>query len=233
MKAKRFPIKSILLIILSLLFIFVLYILNYYNLLPKKTYSNKDFGIETLHSSIDFNNNGIDDYTDILLGARKDAKNRPKYNGEYQDNGFPPENIGVCTDVVWRAFKNAGYNLREMVDLDIKLRGEAYSHIKCQDKNIDFRRVKNLHIFFKEHAICLATDITKLEEWQPGDIVIFNNDKHIGIISDKRNRYGLPYVIHNGGQPNREEDYLKKAFINGHYRFDSSKILKELLIEWN
>ena len=94
-------------------------------------------------------------------------------------------------------------------------------------------RVKNLHIFFKEHAICLATDITKLEEWQPGDIVIFNNDKHIGIISDKRNRYGLPYVIHNGGQPNREEDYLKKAFINGHYRFDSSKILKELLIEWN
>ncbi len=233
MKAKRYPIKSILLIILSLLFIFVLYVLNYYNLLPKKTYSNRHFGIETIHSSIDFNNNEVDDYTDILLGARKDAKNRPKYNGIYQDNGFPPDNIGVCTDVVWRAFKNAGYNLREMVDLDIKLREKAYSHIERPDKNIDFRRVKNLHIFFKEHAMCLATDITNLKEWQPGDIVIFNNDKHIGIISDKRNRHGLPYVIHNGGQPNREEDYLEKGFINGHYRFDSSKILKELLIEWN
>ena len=29
---------------------------------------------------IDFNKNGTDDYTDILLGARKDAENHPVYN---------------------------------------------------------------------------------------------------------------------------------------------------------
>ena len=38
-------------------------------------YTAEDFGIDTIYSCIDFNGNGIDDYTDILLGARKDAEN--------------------------------------------------------------------------------------------------------------------------------------------------------------
>lgn len=52
--------------------------------------------------------------------------------------------------------------------------------------------------------------------------------KHIGIISDKRNEKGIPYLIHNGGQPIREEDILEEYNdydqITGHYR------LKENLI---
>lgn len=32
-----------------------------------KSYTAQDFGIETIHSSHDENQNGIDDYTDILL----------------------------------------------------------------------------------------------------------------------------------------------------------------------
>lgn len=50
----------------------------------------------------------------------------------------------------------------------------------------------------------------KIEAWQPGVIVIFENSNHIGIISDKRNRNGVPYLIHNAGQPKREEDALIK-----------------------
>lgn len=221
-------ILAIILIILVICICFA----NYYNLLPRKSYTSNDFDIATLYSEVDFNNNGIDDYTDILLGARKDAENRPKYDGSYYDGGYPPDNIGVCTDVIWRALKNAGYNLREMVNNDIAARPEAYSKIEKRDINIDFRRVSNLRIFFEEYAISLTLDTEQIEEWQPGDIVIFGNDKHIGIVSDKRNKDGQPYIIHNGGQPNREEDYLKRGEVTGHYRFDTTLIEPSCLIAW-
>ena len=216
-----------------LLLTLLYFTLNYFNLIPKKYYTARDFGIETVKSSVDFNQNGVDDYTDILLGARKDAQNHPKYDGKYIDGGYPPDDIGVCTDVVWRAFKNAGYSLKDMVDRDIENRREAYSRIDKPDTNIDFRRVKNLNIFFKEYAISLTTDITQIAEWQPGDIVIFNNQAHIGIVSDKRNRDGMPYIIHNGGQPNREEDYLARSTVVAHYRFDASKIDSGVLAAWD
>ena len=210
----------------------VLFILNYFNLLPKKTYTAEDFNIETIISNVDYNGNGIDDYTDILLGARADAENHPTYNGAYYNGGYPPNDIGVCTDVVWRAFKSAGYSLRDMVDNDIKARAEAYPKIAKPHNNIDFRRVRNLRIFFEEYAVSLTVDINEISEWQPGDIVIFEDDKHIGIISDKRNKDGQPYVIHNGGQPNREEDYLRKSTVTGHYRFDASKTDEDILVKW-
>lgn len=71
-----------------------------YNLLPKKTCTAERFGITPLRGSFDFNGNGTDDYTDFLLGARKDAENHPKYDGSCLDGGFPPDNTGVCTDVI-------------------------------------------------------------------------------------------------------------------------------------
>ena len=86
-------------------------IADYWNLIPKRYYSAEEFGIKTITSSVDYNGNGIDDYTDIMIGARNDAENKPKYDGSYQNGGYPPNDIGVCTDVIWRAFKNAGYCL--------------------------------------------------------------------------------------------------------------------------
>lgn len=216
------------LLVISLAF----FALDYFNLIPKEYYTAENFGIETVKSEVDFNGNGVDDYTDILLGARKDAENHPTYDSKYIDGGYPPDDIGVCSDVVWRALKNAGYCLRDMVDNDIAARRAAYPLIENPDTNIDFRRVRNLRIFFDKYATSLTTDIDKIEEWQPGDIVIFNNDKHIGMVSDKRNRRGHAYIIHNGGQPNREEDYLKRSTVVAHYRFDASKIDESVLIPW-
>ena len=210
----------------------VLFALSWFNLLPKRVYSAGDFGIETLRSTVDYNGNGIDDYTDILFGAREDAKNHPTYDGSYWEDGYPPDDIGVCSDVVWRAFRSAGYCLRAMVDRDIRTRPEAYPLVERPDDNIDFRRVRNLKIFFEAHAVSLTLDIGDIAAWQPGDIVIFGADKHIGIISDKRDRDGHPYVIHNAGQPNREEDYLGKAEVTAHYRFDASRIDGDVLIPW-
>lgn len=188
----------------------------------KKSYTAEDFGIETLISETDYDNDGIDDYTDILQGAKIEAKNKPKYKSAYYAGGYPPESEGVCTDVIWRALKNAGYLLKDMVDEDIKNNVSEYPRVNGKpDPNIDFRRVSNLKIYFDRNQISLSTDLSKISEWQPGDIVTFGTT-HIGIISDKRNSKGIPYLIHNTGQPFREEDVLelygKNEQISGHYR---------------
>ena len=191
-------------------------------------YTAQDFDIEVLKSPVDANNNGIDDYTDIMLGARLDAQNHPHYDARYWSGGYPPDNIGVCADLVWRAFKNAGYDLKTMIDYDIKNNPDVYNIAKI-DPNIDFRRVRNLYHFFTRYAENLTLNIEEIEAWQPGDIVIFGeNHNHIGIISDKRNQKGIPYLIHNSGQLFREEDVLEikaqKNKITGHFRFNAQNI---------
>ena len=213
-------------IFITLIVIFVIIyfiILGYFVYQNNKiTYTAKDFGIETVISKKDYDNDGIDDYTDTLEGAKIEAENKPTYKSAYYAGGYPPDNEGVCTDVIWRALKNAGYNLKDMVDKDIKENINKYPRVAGkQDPNIDFRRVPNLKVYFERNHIVLTTDLTKIEEWQPGDIVVFGKT-HIGIISDKRNKKGIPYLIHNGGQPIREEDFLetydKYEPISGHYR---------------
>lgn len=194
--------------------------------------SMADFDLIQLKSPIDFDQDKMDDYADFLLGAKKDAQNKPRYDGSYVVGGYPEDHVGVCTDVIWRAFKEAGYSLKEMVDNDIRSNPDQYPSISAADPNIDFRRVPNLELFFSRYALKLTTDINKLEEWQPGDIVIFNHGSHIGMISDLRNDQGQAYVIHNAGQFNREEDYLNRARIDAHYRFDASIINPEILIPW-
>lgn len=193
-----------------------------------KVYYAEDFNMITLKSDCDKNNNDIDDYTDILIGARQDALDRPKYKSAYYAGGYPPIDEGVCSDLVWRAFKNAGYSLKDLIDQDIKENEDLYPGLDNKpDPNIDFRRVRNLKVFFDRHAEVLTLDYNEIAAWQPGDIVIFgNNYNHIAIISDKRNKDGIPYIIHNAGQLNREEDALikwqKKINITGHYRWNKS-----------
>lgn len=226
---KALLILSIILVLSVIGFLFYLNKTGYFranflnSAVEEKTYTAEDFGIETVLSGSDYNQNGIDDYTDILLGARQDAQNKPKYKSAYYIGGYPPDDEGVCTDVIWRAFKNAGYSLKDLVDEDIKNNVAAYPRVEGNpDPNIDFRRVPNLKVYFERNHISLTTDLTKIEEWQPGDIVVFGSD-HIGIISDIRNELGIPYLIDNGGQDNREsnrlEVYNEYKSITGHYRF--------------
>ena len=198
-----------------------------------KEYDAEDFGIQTVKSPVDFNGNDIDDYSDFVIGARKDAENFPTSDGSYHEGGYPPDDVGVCTDVIWRAFREAGYSLKDMVDKDIAACLSDYPNVTVPDPNIDFRRVKNLRVFFDKYAVSLTLDINDIDEWQPGDVVIFKNDQHISLVSDIRNYKGHTYIIHNGGQPDREEDYLSKSEVTGHYRFDASLLPEEMLIPWN
>jgi len=212
--------------------VIIAYIADYWNLLPRRYYSAEEFGVKIVTSSVDYNSNGIDDYTDIMIGARKDAVNRPKYDSSYQNGGYPPDDIGVCTDVIWRAFKNAGYSLKDMVDKDIKENISLYPNTAGKrDPNIDFRRVTNLKVFFERYAVSLTLDTLKIEQWQPGDIVTYG-ESHIAIVSERRNKEGIPYIIHNAGQPVREEDALTRQKISGHFRFDASKLNETDLIPY-
>ena len=210
---------TLILIIVIIYFVLLGYLVYKTN---KIKYTAEDFGIETIISKTDYDNDGIDDYTDILEGAKIEAQKKPTYRSVYYVGGYPPDGEGVCTDVIWRALKNAGYSLKDMVDEDIKKNVNKYPRVGGKpDPNIDFRRVPNLKVYFERNHITLTNDLSKIEEWQPGDIVVFGS-KHIGIISDKRNEKGIPYLLHNGGQPIREEDILERynAYdpITGHYR---------------
>lgn len=116
------------------------------------------------------------------------------------------------------ALRYAGYDLMVLVEEDIRDHPEDYD-VNAADKNIDFRRVRNLAIYFRKNAKSLTTDISDTTEWQGGDIVIFQN--HIGIISDRRNKNGVPYVIHHNGvwQTRYEQDILEsRDDLIGHYR---------------
>lgn len=210
--------KTVIIIILLLtILISTTYALYVYNYLPHRKYTNADFNIETYKSSVDLDNDGIDDQTDILNNVRTYIATKPKYKSKYYDTGYPNDNYGVCTDVVAFGLKDAGYDLQKLVDQDIRENRSKYN-IKTVDKNIDFRRVRNLKIYFDNYAISLSTSLDDISDWQGGDIVIFPS--HIGIVSDKRNKDGIPFLIHHANPYQRyyEEDVLKMYKIEGHYR---------------
>lgn len=217
-KKRRVQIGMIIsgIIILGLCFWIGLY---YFNIIPHKQYENVDFGIEMFQSSVDRDQDLIDDQTDILNGAKAYIATKPKYKSRYYaETGYPTDDCGVCTDVVAFALRDAGYDLRELVNQDIKEHREDYN-VEEVDKNIDFRRVRNLSIYFENHAIALTTDLTELDAWQGGDIVIMKG--HIGIVSDKRNKKGVPFLIHHANpfQISYEEDVLGTLYkVVGHYR---------------
>ena len=182
---------------------------------PKDRFSGQ---IPQLHSTADADGDGVDDQTDILNGALAYVSTHPKYKSRYYETGYPDDGYGVCTDVVAYALKNAGYDLQALVDTDIREHPEEYG-ITAPDKNIDFRRVRNLKVFLSRNAVKLTTNVSETEQWQGGDIVVFKN--HIGVISDRRNVEGVPYVIHHNDpyQKNYEEDILQeRTDIVGHFR---------------
>lgn len=211
--------KRINFIFISLILIMILAAFAYhYNYLPHQKYSSYSFDIEVYTSDKDQDGDGLDDQSDLLYSVKAYLDTKPKYKSVYYATGYPDDGQGVCTDVVAFGMRGAGYDLMELVNQDILENKDRYD-IDVVDKNIDFRRVKNLKVYFDAHAQSLTTDISEIDKWQGGDIVIFSN--HIGIISDNRNRHGVPFVLHHASpyQLFYEEDILEtRNDIVGHYR---------------
>lgn len=151
------------------------------------------------------------------------------YDGSYIEGGYPPDDIGVCTDVVWKGLLSQNINLRADVSGDIGCREEAYCEvIEVPDANIDFRRVDVLEIYMNSKYEVLDNNPLNFLEWMPGDFVTFDSS-HIAVVSDFTNIWGIPYIIQHGKDPAGEEDRLINpdyTAITGHYRLPVKKWLK-------
>ena len=143
--------------------------------------------------------------------------------------GDVPEDRGVCTDVVIRAFRNMGamgLDLQKLVHEDMARAFSKYPQqwgLRSPDANIDHRRVPNLMRFFERAGKKLA--VTKnAADYRPGDIVsciIPGNLAHIMLVCDTHSpddpkRF---QIIHNIGAGTRMEDRLFDFEITGHYRY--------------
>lgn len=117
-----------------------------------------------------------------------------KYIPEYIHVDYPcgdvPADIGVCSDVVVRAFKK----------VDVCLQQEVHEYRKANgltlDKNIDHRRVRNLGPYFASLGWELQYDPEVTDFFEPGDIIwwkLGGKTDHIGIVMPN----GM--VLHNIG----------------------------------
>ena len=131
---------------------------------PERPSSKYTGNIIQLHSQTDADGDGLDDQVDILQSALAYVSTQPKYQSKYYSTDHPNDEYGVCTDVVASALRGAGYDLMALVDNDIASNPDDYD-ITEPDVNIDFRRVKNLQVYFEHNATSLTTDISQIEQW--------------------------------------------------------------------
>lgn len=179
----------------------------------------------------DRDGDGIPDALDVLLGAKKTVLNADAYTGGYVRIDYPmgdvPRTIGVCTDVVVRALRNAGIDLQRDLHEDIRRAPRSYPMVRGRgDPNIDHRRVKTLLPLFlrKWRSHTVAFDDTA-DPLRPGDIVFMDTfpsrsgPDHIGIVSDRLGPSGLPLIINNwtDGTVTTEMDLL--TFVPVTHRF--------------
>jgi uncharacterized protein YijF (DUF1287 family) len=229
---KKFNIKHFLIVIIILVIVLAI-TLSISQFTFKKEYSPptalaallpryRVIDMDNISVKTDFDRDGISDQKDILLGAKNQLDN--------------PADIAICTDIIARAFREAGFDLSQLVNDDIAANFNSYP-LRINwgqtrpDKNIDYRRIQNMEIFFKRNSQAMTTvfdlsDIKNLEQWLPGDIVLFDMDRdgytdNAGIISDFTNRKGIPKVIYNYIDPGYtvERDILSSSSIKGHYRY--------------
>lgn len=162
--------------------------------------------------------------------ALERTKHTVIYNGSYvkipYPNGDVPANMGVCTDVVVRAYRQLGIDLQQKVHEDMKRNFSQYPSkrlwgLKSTDTNIDHRRVANLRVFFKRHGKSLPVS-DNAKDYRPGDLVTWmlpGNLPHIGIVTDKVSASGIPKIVHNIGLGPKLENMLFDYRITGHYRY--------------
>ena len=165
----------------------------------------------------------------MLAGAIAQAGVTTSYDPSYVQLAYPggdvPEDTGVCSDVVVRAFRKAGIDLQKEIHEDMTAARSDYPTkwgAIAPDPNIDHRRVLNLMAYFRRRGKSLPISYNATD-YQPGDIVAWDLSTgidHIGIVtnmlSDSKDRY---LIVHNIGAGTRVEDVLFDWTIKGHYRF--------------
>jgi len=139
----------------------------------------------------------------------------PRYRKLEYPMGDVPWYLGVCTDVIVRAYRELGIDLQPLVHR---------ARVGSGDRNIDHRRVNVLRKFFSRHGRSLPVGKDP-SRFLPGDLVTYYvpdgtfSKTHIAIVSDRKTWGGVPMIIHNRGYGVQEEDALFAEKITGHYRY--------------
>ncbi|MDR2653069.1 MAG: DUF1287 domain-containing protein [Prevotellaceae bacterium] len=161
-----------------------------------------------------------------LILTEQKVQYDPNYFQIPYPNGDIPENKGVCTDVVIRAYRKLGIDLQKEIHEDMEANFDKYPKLwgmSQTDKNIDHRRVPNLMTFFSRHGTVMKKSLDT-QDYLPGDIVCWDLDngiKHIGIVANKKSSDGNRYlIVHNIGQGQVVEDCLFRFTVIGHYRYE-------------
>lgn len=149
----------------------------------------------------------------------------PSYYSIAYPNGDVPVGVGVCTDVIIRAYRKLNIDLQKEVHEDMKTNFGLYPSnwgLTKTDTNIDHRRVPNLMTFFKRKGV--VKEITSnVTDYQPGDIVTWDlggGITHIGIVINRKSldkKRNL--IVHNIGNGQVIEDCLFDFRIIGHYQY--------------
>lgn len=125
--------------------------------------------------------------------------------------GDPPRAIGVCADVIVRAYRDGlGLDLQKLVHEDMARDFAAYPsrrvwRLPAPDASIDHRRVLNLETFFERRGgrLWRAADYTPGFDFggplQPGDVLTWTllaRGAHIGMVVQGG---ASPRIVHNVG----------------------------------
>lgn len=164
----------------------------------------------------------------LMIAGLKQSLSKVTYDPAYRRLAYPmgdvPAHTGVCTDVIIRAYRELGFDLQELVHMDMKKNFSVYPKIwglKKPDSNIDHRRVPNLRVFLKRKGASLkVTD--QAENYLPGDLITSTvppNLPHIAIVVPSPDNSQPPWIVHNIGRGPKYENKLFTYPITGHYRW--------------
>lgn len=171
----------------------------------------------------------------LVSAALERTKHSVRYDGSYIRIDYPggdvPKNMGVCTDVIIRLYRELDIDLQKLVHEDMALHFEAYPSkrmwgLLSTDKNIDHRRVPNLQTYFSRNGQSLPVTQDS-SAYLPGNLVTWmlpGNLPHIGIVTDQKSSDGQPLIVHNIGNGPKLENMLFDYKITGHYRFKPTEI---------
>jgi uncharacterized protein len=164
----------------------------------------------------------------LVAAAVEQTRASVTYDGSYRRIAYPggdvPAEIGVCADVIIRAYRRVGLDLQVKVHEDMRRAFEAYPRIwglRKPDSNIDHRRVPNLRTYFRRAGAERAVS-SDAASYLPGDLVTWTvppNLPHIGIVSSEVAPSGRRMMVHNIGRGPELEDMLFQFPITGHYRY--------------
>jgi uncharacterized protein len=155
----------------------------------------------------------------LAAAARRQTSNLVFYNPAYTQIPYPMGDVapylGVCTDVVVRAYRALGIDLQVLVHT---------SGVGSGDTNIDHRRVDVLRRFFARAGTSLPITSNPVD-YKPGDLVTYHmpngwlSKTHIAIVAAEKTPLGVPLVVHNRGWGVQAEDWLFAEKITGHFRY--------------